>query len=563
MIKKSKYRFSTLKLLHILTLAPIATTCVYAAQQEASSPAALDVSPHRILLTEDAHNDRVLRSTLNRNKFIQEHYSLHYAQTRPIYDIKEASRTRLSELHAHHMHRWADADVVTLPPAENKSAIKSILYMPVAATGAVLYSPIYAAKGIYNNWPSWLSRSKPADVATGTEPTVSAPPTVLPPETSAASAQASATNIPSISISQDAAADGKAVATSAPAAVSAESVVISGSTSSPKIIEEYGKLRTRGRKGQTVILAGDGGGERGYIEALEIEYLEKITNRQINQIADYIGGTSIFVMMGIGLSIDGPQGKPWSGSDLVQLFRTHSPSIFPKASRWDVPARIWSSLESLKYSRYSSEPWKQLLIEKLGQAKLGSSHTNIVALAIKSHTNTPMIITNSSHPDALAWETILGASAAPTYFDAVQLTSFPEQPVVVDAGLYANNPAFETLLQAKVDVKRSGQPFKPIVLSLGTGEAPVTPIPASAGVINGVGPIIDSCISTNIAATHHTLQTLLKEGESYFRLQPKLAQSIPLDVFDGYQAMMEEAAQSQFDKLDKFYEVIRPTLEAD
>lgn len=304
-------------------------------------------------------------------------------------------------------------------------------------------------------------------------------------------------------------------------------------------------------------LSVDGGGVRGLLPGIVIEYLEKTTNRPSHQLFDYIGGSSIGGIFSLGLTIskDG-ENPPMSGSELVDLLINHSQQIFPTHSKWNIPAKLWDKISSVFYTRYSAEPLEALLKEKIGDRNLGHALTNVMVTAVVSTYNEPIILGNRSHSTCLAWQAGRSSSAAPTYFPAFQATSVEGKPYLIDGGIWKNNPSFELAVRIKklAETKEDHFDFSQVtMLSLGTGDMPITPLPVDGGLIKAAGPLIDTFMQSQSAGVHMTMQSLLEEGKTYFRLDPKLPKVISLDSLDlESAAMLREAAESQFDAVDAF-----------
>jgi hypothetical protein len=69
---------------------------------------------------------------------------------------------------------------------------------------------------------------------------------------------------------------------------------------------------------------------------------------------------------------------------------------------------------------------------------------------------------------------------------------------------------------------------------------------------------------TQQESVNMTLEKLLKPNETYFRINPKLKKSIPLDKLGKENVrVLTEAAQSKFSEIDKFVQsdMVRKKLE--
>lgn len=536
MKKNSLPYFSRSRFVLALTFAQIASLSFMNAMEEPLHP------------TKDDHHDRALRHTLDKHQFCPKHFFVPSEETVLIYDVKNdinaASLNRSATIHQENLTSLGIGGPASCFPSSASSDIEDNLLPPSAWHSTFTY-PLYLAGTMIESlasWPNWLSFS----------PTTT--PALIPvfPNSS-----------PSVTYTED----GHEFVV---LELKQENISPSSLRNTPENdAEDFSMKGASSLPRDYVIYSGEGGGVRGLLIALLLARLERKTNTPICHIFDYVGGTSISGILGLGLTMSKDGKNPcMSGADLVDLLKNHSAEIFPTASHWNVPARIWNSASSLFYSQYDPQPLENLLQQHLGQLKLNSALTNVMVTAVDPSLNAPRNLDNNTDPECLAWHAARASSAAPTYFKAYKVESIARQPYLVDGGLYQNNPAFVTLMQLKDFVQtRQQQPFQfnqVTLLSLGTGDVPINPIPNNAGIFPAVAPLIEACMQTQVRGTHMTLTSLLKENETYFRLNPSLDRPIPLDnLSDENTELLTQAAESQFEMIDKFAEldVVRKRLE--
>ena len=259
------------------------------------------------------------------------------------------------------------------------------------------------------------------------------------------------------------------------------------------------------------ILAVDGGGIRGLIPAMILEELEKRIARRkkekpLCRVFDMMSGTSTGSIIALGLSAPalktGKNGKaghrdggpssvrPGSDSapaanrpvysrepllsprDLVDIYIERGIEIFPR--------RIFNQLMTVKQAfteKYNSGRFYAILEEKLGNRTLQDALTNVLVTTYDIAGNTPLIMKKrppamgrrDPDPNFFVRDAIMGSSAAPTFFEPVQISTVDGRSThtLVDGSVFAKNPAMCALVEAQKIYPRARR-FT--VLSLGTGE---------------------------------------------------------------------------------------------
>lgn len=499
---------------------------------------------------DDAH-DRVLRKLCLLHEVSSEHFRGPSDKPVPIFDIKKSLEHNTKKIHGQqltHIQHIAPHLVpatVSNPTIETKYSLGSLLYAPISMAGRILYAPINLGSTLYSYFPSMQSPSKNPASSTQT-------PTAKPLDESfllVGNASMVAPSNPSAQIS-------------APEPSIADTTVVNTNT------QDSSAKETPKKSLQQIILSLDGGGGKGFTIAKYLSYMETELKAMIADFATVIGGTSIGGILGTGLAIKNQDGRPcMSGADLVNLFVQHFADIFPKHNKYNIPAQIWDEVSSMFYSQYYPQPLETILQKYLGQATLSYRYNpdcDLFVMAVDALTNSPYMMSSSAHPDMLAWEADRSTSAASSFFPAYKPKSLPVKVELVDGGFYANNPAFVTFNYAYERALAQNVAFDPILLSLGTCRDPVNPIPTNAGKITGVSAIVETLIDTQVRGTEMTMEKLMKPGVNYFRLNPTLDQYVPMDEFYDYKDILTKAAESQYDKLDKFMELdaVRLRLEA-
>src|SRR3954453_19507107 len=215
------------------------------------------------------------------------------------------------------------------------------------------------------------------------------------------------------------------------------------------------------------VLSIDGGGIRGLIPALVLAEIERRTGRATAEMFDLIAGTSTGGILACGLTRPGPDGKPLhSAEELAELYRTEGPKIFDRS----LVKRVTSG-EGLLDERYDDSGLNRALANYLGDARLRDALCDVLITAYDIEGRFAFFFrssrarTDEEHDFSMA-EAARASSAAPTYFEPVQVTdaagarTYP----LIDGGVFAVNPA----MCAYAEVVASASDVS-VIAALGTG----------------------------------------------------------------------------------------------
>jgi len=224
------------------------------------------------------------------------------------------------------------------------------------------------------------------------------------------------------------------------------------------------------------ILSLDGGGIRGLIPALVVKKIEDETGRPAAELFDLIAGTSTGGILALGLTLpERPstgdrvgQVPRYDAETMVELYRERGNDIFDQ-SFWRRVANVCGLFDT----KYSHSGLTSVLTTYFGNEPLGHSVTSAMVSAYDIQAREPYFLMSWRSPD----ETVpirraaRATSAAPSYFPPAALTVGNRQRVLVDGGVFANNPAVSAYAEARKHY--SGEQIR--VVSIGTGSA-VEPI---------------------------------------------------------------------------------------
>ncbi|KAL3677826.1 hypothetical protein R1sor_020782 [Riccia sorocarpa] len=248
------------------------------------------------------------------------------------------------------------------------------------------------------------------------------------------------------------------------------------------------------------ILSIDGGGVRGVIPAVCLEYLEselqKIDGAEV-RIADYfdvIAGTSTGGIISAMLTAPDANKRPtFSAPQVTKFYLDNATTIFPLSC-----SGSWSTVKSFFGPRYTVTPLKTLLVENFKDLKIADALTDVLITSFDVKAQQPVFFNKQvaltlERYNATYADVCLGTSAAPTFLPAHQFVvpdkdSGPGETHeynLIDGGIAANNPTQVAILHAVKDLIIGNCPHKAripcfegyqdlLVLSLGTGDQTVS-----------------------------------------------------------------------------------------
>jgi patatin-like phospholipase/acyl hydrolase len=264
------------------------------------------------------------------------------------------------------------------------------------------------------------------------------------------------------------------------------------------------------------VLAIDGGGIRGIIPATVLADLEVRAGLPTAELFDLVVGTSTGGILALGLTAPGEDGKPqFRADELVGLYMREGPVIFHRS----VFDRI-RSVEGTLDEKYPSDGLVSVLGRYFGDLRLRDALSEVMVTAYDTANRIPFFFRSSRarHDPAQDWLTRDAAhatSAAPSYFEAVQLDGFS----LIDGGVFAANPA----MCALAEVLRAREPADVLMVSLGTGEQ-TRPLPWSRvkdwGALEWARPIIDILLDGQSDTVDFQARQVLESG--YWRIQTEL-----------------------------------------
>ncbi len=276
------------------------------------------------------------------------------------------------------------------------------------------------------------------------------------------------------------------------------------------------------------ILSIDGGGVRAIIPAMVLAEIERRTGRPISTLFDLVVGTSSGGILSLGLVKPGADGAPhYAATDGVELFANESARIFSR-STWHKVRSVWSVEEE----KYQTTGIEDVLREHFGEALLSEAICDVMVTSYDIERRLPYFFKSASVQAAAAgndvpqdvpmWQVARATSAAPTYFEPfkIGMEDATEYRALIDAGIFANNPAMCALAEARVLYPKADY----MLVSLGTGEL-TRPLhyrqAVGWGLRQWAQPIIGISFDGTSATVDYQLAHAVEPGR-YFRIQTKL-----------------------------------------
>ena len=282
------------------------------------------------------------------------------------------------------------------------------------------------------------------------------------------------------------------------------------------------------------ILALDGGGTRGALEAVILERLDKEFPSLMRK-TDLIVGTSTGGIQALGLA---------AGYEPAQVREAYIESlkyIFADSLLDDVKD-LWKAIGAA----YSTDNMREVFAEQFGDKKLKDLEKKVAIPAFdldpgpdrKFRAWKLKVFHNFECPDGdgeeLCVDVGLRTAAAPIFFPTVD--------GYCDGGVVANNPALIGLTQALDATRGPGMPLTQInLLSLGAGKSArwVEGDNLDWGAVQWTPHILYMLLEGGISMIDFQCQQIL--GKSYHRINPPLSEKLRMDDWKKIPEMTETA----------------------
>ncbi|KAL3812520.1 hypothetical protein ACJIZ3_013788 [Penstemon smallii] len=312
------------------------------------------------------------------------------------------------------------------------------------------------------------------------------------------------------------------------------------------------------------ILSIDGGGIKGILPAVILEFLESQLQELDGEgarLADYfdvIAGTSTGGLVTAMLTAPDENNRPlYAAKDITPFYLENCPKIFPQTNSILINdlcskyGQIGKLLKSLVGPMYDGKHLRSVLKQKLGDIRLSDTITDVIIPAFDIKRLQPVIFSTYEAKkcawlDAKLSDICISTSAAPTFLPGHEFTIKHENGEeleynLIDGGVVANNPAFLAIAEATkkmFDKKEMVAIDYPRLLTIsigtGTGSATIngqkkydTKLAAKWGILDwltykGTTPLLEifTQASADMVDFHNSLifQSLYCE-KNYLRIQ--------------------------------------------
>ena len=220
------------------------------------------------------------------------------------------------------------------------------------------------------------------------------------------------------------------------------------------------------------ILSLDGGGLRGIIPLLILKEIERNEGRKIHELFDLITGTSTGGIIACGLTYTKDGKTPSLTLDqLIELYTTRGHEIFPYKT--NIFSKAISGINSIFNPKFSPTGLDRLLGQYFGESTLRDMLKPTIVTSYDIKNNEVVMFKSrlsnvSNEYNARLKDVCRATSAAPTYLPSYEMNFKGKDRLLVDGGVYINNPAMAAV--ADVLKSRPEVEVKDIeCLSLGTG----------------------------------------------------------------------------------------------
>lgn len=284
------------------------------------------------------------------------------------------------------------------------------------------------------------------------------------------------------------------------------------------------------------ILSIDGGGLRGIVPLLILKEIEKQQGKKIHELFDVIVGTSTGGIIACGLTCTKDGVNPFLTIDqMIELYTTKSNVIFPYSR--NIFKNIFVSINSLFNPKFSPKGLDGLLENYFGDMMLSESLKPIIVSSYDIKNNEVIMFKTRNAKwskkifDARLKDICRATSAAPTYLPSYKMKAHGKKRILVDGGIYINNPAMAAVadvLKTRKDIKIEDIEC----LSLGTGKysRSLGVKTKSWGIANWARPITALMMQASSKSVVYECEQILQK---YLRIQLEIDDEKRSDMSDS------------------------------
>jgi uncharacterized protein len=305
------------------------------------------------------------------------------------------------------------------------------------------------------------------------------------------------------------------------------------------------------------ILSIDGGGIRGILPAMILNYIEEQTKQRISTMFDLIAGTSTGGILALGLnkvnSDSSINSEPeYTARELVDFYVENGKTIFNEY--------IPTAVDDLLQPKFNPKGREEVLTRIFGKTSIERSLKQVFITSYDIELRIPVFFT--SNPDLedtnnldcrkvckgfTMAQAAMATSAAPTFFPPYKLDTVHRTSegyyALVDGGIFANNPTALAMMEAEIAYqKQTGESLhrsEILVVSLGTGSLTQRYRYKEVkdwGQLKWVIPLLSMVLDSQSESVAYQLeQTMITRGEhkNYYRFQVPLSSENDRDRIDN------------------------------
>jgi len=341
------------------------------------------------------------------------------------------------------------------------------------------------------------------------------------------------------------------------------------------------------------VLSLDGGGMRGVIPAMVLDYVEQrlqnLTGNATARIADYfdmIVGTSTGGILACFYltpnDTDKNSSAKYTATEALKFYSEKGFDIFNKSKR-----KSWLGLRSLVDSAmYNPSVIERIFMDTFGDLRMSNLLKPCTVTTYDMRHKTTFFFSSieakDKKRDFFVRDVVRSTSAAPTYFPPAEITNLTtkEKMINIDGGVFANNPtmcAYAECRNTKFPQVDNPSAKEMLLLSIGTGggqfDLPNVSKSGKWGVVNWAKSIPEIMMDGAVDTVHYQLKNLFAtlEQEHQFnykridvplnkrRYSPDMADASPQNIEHLKQAgkaTIEAAQEKRHNEytLDEFIE---------
>ncbi|WP_339048530.1 patatin-like phospholipase family protein [Candidatus Mesenet endosymbiont of Phosphuga atrata] len=263
------------------------------------------------------------------------------------------------------------------------------------------------------------------------------------------------------------------------------------------------------------VLSIDGGGIRGIIPAIVLAEIERRTKKTISQIFNLMAGTSTGGIIAAALCKKTEEGKSqYYANDCVNLYQEYGSYIFDSSP-------IKKLISWVDDAEYSNKNIEYMLDQYFGDSTIANVTNNLLLTSYDIYNCCPFLFKSWKEDSNFIklQDALRATTAAPSYFIPKSLKIDEIDRVLVDGGVFANNPA----TCAYADSKKLFPNDNIVILSIGTGmtKDPITYASSEEfGKVTWVKHLLNILYSSESDSTDYQLNEIM--NNRYIRIQSQL-----------------------------------------